>query len=104
MMPTVVKPPSSPQSFSIDSLPLELGIIRWGQWGPANQSRLSERFFFYIGRREKYCPYQYLSICIEAEMWWLIGSALDSWGRSPGFQSGISHNDPDALQDHCAIM
>ena len=34
-------------------------------------------------------------------MWWLIGSAPDFWGRCPGFESGISHNDPDALQDHC---
>ena len=32
---------------------------------------------------------------------WLIGSAPDIWGRGPGFKSGISHNDPDALQDHC---
>ena len=29
-------------------------------------------------------------------MWWLIRS-----GRGPGFESGSSHNDPDALQDHC---
>ena len=25
-----------------------------------------------------------------------------SWG--PRFKSGISHNEPDALQDHCVIM
>ena len=25
------------------------------------------------------------------------------WGRGPRFESGISHNDPDALQDHCEI-
>ena len=30
-----------------------------------------------------------------------IGSALDILGRGPGFESGFSHNDPDALQDHC---
>ena len=30
-------------------------------------------------------------------MWWLIGSAPDFWGRSPGFASGIYHNDPNAL-------
>ena len=35
------------------------------------------------------------------EMWWLIGCAPDFWGRGPGFISGFSHNDPDALQDHC---
>ena len=35
------------------------------------------------------------------DMWWLIGSALDFWGRGPGFESGISHNDPDALQGLC---
>ena len=29
-------------------------------------------------------------------MWWLIGSAPDFWGRGPGFESGVSHNDPDA--------
>ena len=56
MMPTVVKPPSSPQSFSIDSLPLELGIIRWGQWGPANQSRLSERVFFLLAGGKNIVP------------------------------------------------
>ena len=37
------------------------------------------------------------------EMWWLIGSAPDLWGRGPGFESGISHNDPAALQDHCVM-
>ena len=37
-------------------------------------------------------------------MWWLIGSAPDFWGRGPGFESGIYHNDPDALQDHCVIL
>ena len=26
-------------------------------------------------------------------MWWLIGSAPDFWGRGPGFESGISHNE-----------
>ena len=30
-------------------------------------------------------------------MWWLIASAPDVWDRGPGFESGISHNDPDAL-------
>ena len=24
--------------------------------------------------------------------------------RIPGFESGISHNDPDALQVHCVLM
>ena len=38
------------------------------------------------------------------EMWWLVGSAPDFWGRGPGFESGISHNDPGALQDHCVIL
>ena len=37
------------------------------------------------------------------EMWWLIGIATDFWGRGPGF-AGISHNDPDALQDPCEIL
>ena len=35
------------------------------------------------------------------KMCWLIGNAPDFWGRGPDFESGISHNDPDALQDHC---
>ena len=34
-------------------------------------------------------------------MWGLIGSAPDFWGRGHGFESGISLNDPNALQDHC---
>ena len=38
------------------------------------------------------------------EMWGLIGSAPDFWARGPGFESSISHNDPDALQDQCVIM
>ena len=38
------------------------------------------------------------------QMWWLIDSAPDFWGRSPGFESGIYHNGPDALQDHCEIQ
>ena len=32
------------------------------------------------------------------------GSAPDFWGRCPGFDSGIAHNDCDALQDLCVIM
>ena len=38
------------------------------------------------------------------EMWWLIGSAPDFWSRCPGFEFGVSHNDPDAMQDHCVVM
>ena len=34
-------------------------------------------------------------------MWWPIGSTPDFWDRGPGFESGVYHNDPDALQDHC---
>ena len=26
---------------------------------------------------------------INLEMWWLIGSAPDFWGRGPGFESGM---------------
>ena len=37
-------------------------------------------------------------------MWWLIGSTPDFWGRVPRFECCISHNDPDALQDHCVII
>ena len=44
-------------------------------------------------------------------MGWLVAgdvvahwySAPDFRGRGPRFESGISHNDPDALQDHCEI-
>ena len=36
-------------------------------------------------------------------MWLLIGGISDFWGRCPGFESCISHNTPDALQDHCVI-
>ena len=36
-------------------------------------------------------------------MRWLIGSAPDFRGRDPRFESSISHNDPDELQDHCVI-
>ena len=31
-------------------------------------------------------------------------SAPDLWGKDPEFEFDISHNDPDALQDHCVIM
>ena len=41
---------------------------------------------------------------IGLKMWWLFGSAPDFWSRGPGFESGISHNDLDALHDHCDIM
>ena len=41
---------------------------------------------------------------IKVEMWWLIGSAPDFWGRSPGFESGISYDDPGALHDHYVIL
>ena len=42
---------------------------------------------------------------LNGEMWWLIGCASDFWGRVPGirgFESGISHNDPDVLPDPAA--
>ena len=29
-----------------------------------------------------------------SEMWWLIDSAPDFWGRGPGFEFGISHKKP----------
>ena len=42
------------------------------------------------------------------EMWWLIGyvvAHLEMWWLiRPGFESGISHNDPGALKDHCVIL
>ena len=38
------------------------------------------------------------------EMWWLIGRAPDFWDKGPGYESGNSHNDPRALQDHCVIL
>ena len=37
-------------------------------------------------------------------MWWLIGSTPDQWCSGLGFESGISHNDSDAPQDHCVIL
>ena len=33
-----------------------------------------------------------------------IGSAPDFWDRGPGFESGVTHNDPGALQDYCVIL
>ena len=47
---------------------------------------------------------KYVDVVAHLQMWWLIGSAPDFWGRGPGFESGIYHNDPDALQDHCVIL
>ena len=47
------------------------------------------------------CGGSFGDVMAHLEMLWLIGSAPDFWGRGPGFESGISHNDPDALQDHC---
>ena len=38
------------------------------------------------------------------EMWRLIGSSPDFQTGGLGFESGISHNDPEELQDHCAIL
>ena len=33
-----------------------------------------------------------------------MGALGDVVARSPGFESGISLNDPEALQDHCVIL
>ena len=33
-----------------------------------------------------------------------ICSVSDFWGKDPGFESGISLNDPDALQDYREFM
>ena len=41
---------------------------------------------------------------VAKQMWWLIGSAPDFCGRSPGFESAFYHNDPDGLRDHCVIL
>ena len=43
-------------------------------------------------------------VVAHLEMWWLIRSTPDFRGRGPGFESGISHNDPGALKDHCVIL
>ena len=43
-------------------------------------------------------------LLLKLELWWLIASAPVFWGRGPGLESGIAHNDHDALQDHCVIM
>ena len=37
-------------------------------------------------------------------MWWRIGNAPHFWGRGFGFESGTSHNDPDARQDNVEIL
>ena len=42
--------------------------------------------------------------CLLSWVIFFVGSATDFWGRGPGFESGFSHNDPGALQDHCAIL
>ena len=34
----------------------------------------------------------------------LVSTRQEEGTLGHGFESGISHNDPDALQDHCAIM
>ena len=34
----------------------------------------------------------------------LVLRTTDVLGRGPTFEHSISHNDPDALQDHCVIM
>ena len=44
------------------------------------------------------CDGSFGDVVANLEMGWLIGSAPDFWGRGPGFESGISHNDPDALR------
>ena len=38
------------------------------------------------------------------EMWRLIGSAPDFWGRGLRFESDIAHNDPVEVQDHCFML
>ena len=41
-------------------------------------------------------------VVAHLEMWWLISARLLE--RCSGFESGIFHNDPGALQDHCVIL
>ena len=36
-------------------------------------------------------------------MWWLIDGAPDFWGRGPGFESGISHNNVEILREEREI-
>ena len=36
----------------------------------------------------------------KMEMWWLIGSAPEYWGRGPGFESGMS---PTMILMRCRI-
>ena len=42
-------------------------------------------------------PKSYLT-CQNVEMWWLICSTFDIWDRCPWFETGISHNEHEALQ------
>ena len=34
------------------------------------------------------------------EIRWFIGSTADFWGRGSGFESGISHNEPDDTEEN----
>ena len=74
-------------------------------WKPVPRpSMLAYTIFLLVAR---YSPQPTLHLNIEnilgvrkKDMWWLIGSAPDISSRGPRFESSISHNDPDALQDH----
>ena len=61
-------------------------------------------FLIDIARTDKNLKFPnqiFIRVVVLMEMWWLLGSVPDFWGRGPGFESVISLNDIEALQDHC---
>ena len=103
--------------FFLQPRRINVVILRWGGflfYSPGEIPRFIfvreiDSSFIPRGKRSVYSK----SLCdrftiwfsiFSKEMWWLIGSAPDFLGRGPGFESGTSHSDCDALQDHCVIM
>ena len=82
-------------------------MVRGGELPSVVQTtRISGKidFLIDIARTDKNLKFPnqiFIRVVVLMEMWWLLGSVPDFWGRGPGFESGISLNDIGALQDHC---
>ena len=57
-------------------------------------------FSYFVKFKQYSCLEMWWLIAGNVVDWWLIASAPDFCVIGPGFESGIYHNDPDALQDH----
>ena len=80
-----------------------IGIMFIGQAAPSRYFSVNHPTLLYIHYPRVHSLY-WIEIIFQGRCGGSIGSEPDFWGRGPGFESGVSHNGPWELQDHCVIL